>query len=1448
MSVGGASEHVTPFESVGELRERHADLLAELDRELGETADKKCEALALTKLAPRVLLFLGRGVATGVYIEDIEERTACQILLDYWASTLTRVGIQTPTVGLARFDEAHLPDLKDKPCPYVGLEAFREQDERFFFGREADTERLITQLRLTPLVVVVGASGSGKSSLVLGGLLPALKSNALSGELLILPPFAPGDDPLNRLVHAVCQARVTEGIASNEGDRLRADASRLASLLGGNNAAPALIVIDQFEEIFTLCRPMDRDALAAQLQGVLVHGHRVLLTMREEFKSRMVELRALTPYLKECWYEMRPMVYEELRAAVEKPAALVNLRVAAEIADDLVKKVLGQATALPLLQFTLQALWKERDRNRITRETYRKVGEDPLTALTSFADTFYTHLAPETQDEVKRILLELVNVTDLLEAYRHPVLRSRLRQPGKANTDNVLRLLSDKELVRITPSADEADAVVEIKHESLVRNWRTLVGWIDDKRHQRRQRLALIQAATRWREMGRPEDGLLTGSLLQEAGSLPDLSDLEGEYVQRSAEAHQVRLREREVALKRELEQAKTMAHQAREVALLKSAAAGRLQLLWLLTLGLAVAIASLYFSRSAQLSAEVERGKANAKILQTMKLQPLDYVNDRLDLALLLGVEASRAAPSLPEVRRILPSALTTNLEFESLMPGHTGAVTALTYSPEGDVLASGSAGGEIILRDAKSARLLHAPIKTYAGGTWDLSFAPDGKLLASVGDDRKIRMWNIATGRPAGPPFEPDSEVGSVAISKDGTTLAAACGDGTVRVWNISTREPLTLPHNVGGANQGAVARVAFNPEGTLLASGGEDGRIVLWRVGTWKQDGVSFEVGRQVFSIAFSHDGRFIASGSQDGRTELWSVRERRWLGAGENHLRAVRGISFSRDDKTLATVSEDRSLLLHDIESLSGSDVRSRTPARSANGYHEEFWSVAFSPTGRVTTGAGNGMVVNWNFAKVHRVAQLVQSPTSQKTQAAFGLKGTVLVAFSKDKLLMWDVAKNEVDKGKSIDADQKGIKSIVVVPDGNRLVTVGDDNSIGLWDLANRTPIRPLATSGVAPIESVAVSNDSKTLAVGIIEKDRPQVRLLNLSDGTQRGDSLALPDSDEAPTAVAFSPIGTGTWWLAAAGWNLGISLWDASRGKQLEVHLPHKNVFGLAFSPNGRFLASGGKDSTIQIWRTEDWSLVRSLEYHRGPVRAVRFSPDGKLLASASQDSTVLIWDVETGQRMGPPLKGHQGPVVSLDFSPDGETLVSAAEDGGINTWHLGISSLVDQACKTAGRNLTNDEWRRFFGDDEPRVTCLNPLVDEADVMMLAGDHEGARRLFAQVARLAPTEDARTNNHLCWFGSIHRFAAIVTDACERAVNLAADDDRPFFQDSRGVNRALNGNRAGAIEDFTAILEFLNSRRGDFDASIKRRERWVGALKNGIDPFDDVTLSQLRLE
>src|SRR4051812_11571647 len=346
---------------------------------LGELRRKGAETAALWDAAAD---FVRRGAATGVVLDGDDERWSVQGLLDYWASALERAGRPRGDSSLAEFDPEQAPELPDGACPYLGLNAFEEAKGHLFFGRDALVATLVQQLAEHRLVALVGPSGSGKSSLAFAGLVRGLRQGALPGSAAwrILPPMVPGDAPRAAL------------------------ASRLAA--GRDGDAALVLVVDQFEELFTMCESDDERAgfvadLVA-LVGAPSPPHRVVLTVRSDFESFVARHPALYERYAAGRVAVTPPSAAELRQAIEAPAALVGLKFEAGVIDRLLQELLGEPAGLPLLQFTLLRLWEERHRNRVTTAAYERVGGGRQ-ALARTADAIYDAMLPEDQATARRI-------------------------------------------------------------------------------------------------------------------------------------------------------------------------------------------------------------------------------------------------------------------------------------------------------------------------------------------------------------------------------------------------------------------------------------------------------------------------------------------------------------------------------------------------------------------------------------------------------------------------------------------------------------------------------------------------------------------------------------------------------------------------------------------------------------------------------------------------------------------------------------------------------------------------------------------------------------------------------------------------------------------------------------------------------------------------------------
>ena len=606
-----------PYPSIASLKEAHARLLKR--HHSGETNEMLAEIEA----------FIKQGRATGALLDSDDDRWAGQSLLDYWATVLYRTDKATLNshidTTLAEFDASLAPRLDDSLCPYIGLNAFQEDDREKFFGRDRLVKVIVNRLENKRLLAVVGPSGSGKSSLVLAGLLPMLRNGVIPGSenWQYFPSMVPGSNPLNNL--ALLLKPNNKNSAEWKQQQVagfKQDQNHLLRLLNEFSDEPALIVVDQFEEVFTLCNDesLRQPFIDNLINLVQSHGtkHIVILTMRTEYTTQVAQLETLQPLFERGQVHVTPLSVNELQDAIEKPAASIGLKFEDGIIDKLVRDILGEPAGLPLLQFTLHRLWKSREgkRNRITWKAYNDLG-GARRALALTADEFYQRLIHEQKETAKYILLRLVRPSEGAEVTSNRVRRMILYKSGipSDRVDAVLKKLVNTGLVRLTRGDTKGEDQIEVAHEALVRNWPTLVCWLDEERIRLRQRLRLTAAAEQWLAHDRDEGGLLGGSLLQEALGQTDLNELETEFVQASKEATESAEQKKEAARLHELELERAKALAERERAEDAAAAARKFRqlsiALAIVTL-LAIAAMSLAIAQGRRALESEERAKAN--------------------------------------------------------------------------------------------------------------------------------------------------------------------------------------------------------------------------------------------------------------------------------------------------------------------------------------------------------------------------------------------------------------------------------------------------------------------------------------------------------------------------------------------------------------------------------------------------------------------------------------------------------------------------------------------------------------------------------------------------------------------------------------------------------------------------------------------------------------------
>lgn len=1263
---------LAPFEDASELKKENASLLEAIDRRLGEDSRPESEAAALRELEPRIHAFLERGAATGVFVWDVKERTACQVLLDYWSSTLAHAGIATARARLAPFDAPRLPDLKDRQCPFVGLEPIR--DGALFYGRDEAVASLLARVAEVPLVVVLGASGSGKSSLVIGGALPLLGAPGHVPPFRIVGPLTPGNAPLESLAGAVAAAAPggTAAVAAEVAE-LRNDPGHLVRTLETAGATAILLVVDQFEELFTLCGESDRAALVASLAALLrARPHdRVILTLREEFSSELDKLEPLWPYLARARFSMKEysMGYDELKAAVERPAALVNLHFARGIVDKMVRSVLGRDTALPLLQFALQSLWKLRDRNRITDEVYAKIGSSPLVALERFADGFYDSLPRESKDEVERILLELVRIDRMLEPYRQPRLRSELLESGSPRTPEVLDLLEREDFVRITPTAGGRDAAVEVKHEALLRNWPRYIDWINGKRERVRQRIALTETAQRWSEGGRSTtERLLSPWQLKEVEHLPDLSPLEAEYIRVSAEAADRDRLARERALKRR-ERFKSMSAAAFVVLAM---------IVW----------TAWYADRQRERRSTLRQ----AMDVQIQMARVADAsAHGLLDNALTGSLEA------LAEIRRLEGEAYT------GARSAQARAMLLSTLRQSADVrrlfVADGAVFQTVAFHPTRPDALLAyagADGRAYVAGldqpvaqtldtcgvatTTAVAFDPTGRLLAAACSDGTLSVWSTDDWRKLGGGNKRAfaGKIWTIAVSPDGRLIAAGgyhdrvalvalAGDGT------PTDQPSA---EAGGAPPvGYVWSLAFSPAGDTLLVGDGAGALLACRAAvpaSWncaKTAAYPGDPADAIRALAYAADGSRIAVGHWKGGVELWDASFRaasRVQVAVGDSLAPVHSLAFFEAcGRRQLAVGKGTGLLYQPVDAPPpgfAPPAGCATP-RSASVGDEVYGIATHGPSGRVAAATRGGYVAVLDPTGASDPLRRVVTPAW--TKQGVPLRGAIVAEEGSTSWLSIPIASPGPDKANL---------ALLRLRDG-----VIDENFVRL-------------AAGDGTIERVATSRQSRRLATlacvasaaatSCTAKDAREIAVWRLADdvkGLTPIVSLGAGDfGSRVPSRIALSPDGN---WLSVSfdsdGNLLVVSV--AERGSKTWIATGLRAVREIAYSDDGRFFAAGGvapqPEAGTGVDRVRLWNVVPSglepaphpplaLSLSANKTSELAFAEDRRghpLVLAGGEFGAIDRWDVGSGRMLGT-LRADSWPIHLMAFSPR-EALVAAVD-----------------------------------------------------------------------------------------------------------------------------------------------------------------------------------------
>ncbi len=1191
-------------------------------------------------------------------------------------------------------------------CPYRGLSAFTPQEADWFFGRERATaalvERVFERVGGGPLMLVA-PSGAGKSSLLNAGLVPALRRGDFpmpGADCWPVVTFTPTARPLDELLErtaktaggdlAVTAAQVRERPDAVL-DAVRAIVGDPPVPSGGRRPPPCrlVLIVDQFEELFTLCRDAAERrafvrvlcALAAPRPEESVHGPAVVvLGVRADFTGDCLDLPELAPVLTDGLFVLPPMSVGELRESITRPAELAGLTLQPGLVPLLLRdaglrdtgphdepgdrlrlppprtgggepsRAGADATpsgVLPLVSHALLATWQHREDSALTVAGYERAG-GIRGAIARTAENVFARLYPAEQKTIRRLLSRLVYVADGGGATRRRMSGAALMEQF-ADADGASAALDA--FVRARLVTMDSDTVV-ITHEALLQAWPRLRDWIHADRAGLLLHQQLTHAAVEWEREGRDPSALYRGTRLSTVRAWAD--ELDGRHRLGPGE---------EAFLDASVAEQKRYERQAGRQVRLRQTMLATLVVL----LGLALTAGGLaYQQRESALDQErVARSQALA-------VRSASLAGGRPEASMLLAGEAYRAHATA-EARGALLS--TQSQPFLARLSGHRGPVNAVAFAPGDRLLATGSTDGTVTVRRVSDHR--RTATFTVSGPVRAIAFSPDGRTLAATSAHGPVSLWDVS-GHRRKAVLGPGTEAArALSFAPRGHRLAVATVDGPIEVWDTADTPRVTATLE---GHAGAVNALDHAPDGRTLVSAGADRTVRLWDTGRGRQSDVLEGHTDEVLGVAFSPDGREVASGGVDRTVRLWDVRAGRLAATLPGSSDDINAVAYTHDGDTVVGAVGDGTTRLW--------DVRSGRQTAVLAGHTDYVMGVAVTADGTLLATAGfDRSVVLWNLGG----PVLTAHPFTAVWQARYSPDGKLLATADADHTVrLWEVS------GRRLLATLRGHKeavfSVAFAPDGRILASADSDGRIRLWDVAARGPLATL-TGHKGQVYALDFAPDGRTLASAGAD------RTVRLWDVAERAPLAKLTGHRDYANAVAFSPDGRI---LASASDDLTVRLWDVASHRQAGLLKGHTGaVRGVTFTRDGRTLASSGNDGTVRLWNVRARRPEAVLTGHTGATRGIAFTPDGRTLASSGNDRTVRLWDV-AGRRPWATLTGHTDAVWSVTFSPDGGTVASAGTDGTVRLWDLDPAARLDRICRLRS-SLDADARAKLLPDVPP-------------------------------------------------------------------------------------------------------------------------------------------------
>ena len=1199
-------------------------------------------------------------------------------------------------------------------CPYLGLKTFQPEDAPLFFGRRAKVQELIARLRNsfgTPkeerFLALIGASGSGKSSLALAGLIPYIQRGELPASAnWPLVRCRPGTRPWENLQIALWanqqialhMAALPALIIRPEDEQRRLHLTAQLALHDQPENHRLFILIDQFEEIFTLCN--DEGARHQLIDNVLyatnVAGGRtiVVLTMRADFYGQCASYPGLRAAIADHQSLIGPLSEEELREAIEPPAQLAGGELEPGLMELLLADMEGQAGALPFLEHALFKLWEMRDGRRLTAKAYTEMGRLGG-ALDAHAEEFFTRtLSIEEQSLCRQLLVDLVHPGEGAADTKKRVLLDDLAPTDAMRA--VLKKLADARLVTTDRDDRPEAAQAELAHEALISGWRRLGEWVNENREKSRLKERLLDAAREWQKNSNRDDFLYRGAQLAIAeesfgSSGESLARLGREFLDASLVLkNRLNLQEEE-RKQRELDAAVAAEKRISEIA----------------------SQANVSLARNSQ--AVENDNQTLAYLANALRLNPRNSGAGALTAALLTQESWSVVTRAMKhdgwvysaqfsaDGQRVVTASADKTAQVWDAARGkalsepmkHDGAVYSAQFSADGQRVVTASADKTAQVWDAARGKALSEPMK-HDGAVYSAQFSADGQRVVTASDDHTARIWDAATGKALGEPMKHDGAVYSAQFSADGQRVVTASWDNTARVWDAATGKALSEPmkHDVG------VNSAQFSADGQRVVTASWDNTARVWDAATGKPLSEPMKHDAGVRSAQFSPDGQRVVTGSLDKRARVWDAATGKALSELMKHDKAVYSAEFSADGQRVVTASDDQTARVWDAatgKALSEPmkhDGRVNSAQFSADGQQvvtaswdntARVWDAAtgkalsepmkhddvvnsaqFSADGqRVVTASDDQTARVWDAATGKALSEPMKHDDVVYS-AQFSADGQRVVTASRDKTArVWDAA-----TGKALSEPMKHddtVYSAQFSADGQRVVTAS--KTARVWDAATGKALsEPMKHDGT--VYSAQFSADGQRVVTA-----SKTARVWDAATGKALSEPMK---HDGRINSAQFSADGQR---VVTATWDMTARVWDAATGKALSEPMKHdRPLYSAQFSADGQRVVTASRDQTARVWDAATGKPLSEPMKHDAEVNSAQFSADGQRVVTASADKTARVWDAATGKALSEPMK-HDGRINSAQFSADGQRVVTASADKTARVWDIPTITRKDSA-----------------------------------------------------------------------------------------------------------------------------------------------------------------------